>query len=117
MILQTNSTELNLYWPTNHDEKEPGIRNTINPHEVIYDFFQCFHLADARQDFWVVLKAALSSEVVNEGEMLASQMIFFYEKLNDLITANYILHMEKAEAVEKENAQGPKNCNEDEKTQ
>lgn len=88
MILPVPPSELTMFWRVNTDEdKKP-----INPHEVIYDFFTTYDLKGIRVSLWELLKLALENRSITGEEGQIGNFIFLYEKLNDLVTANYILN-------------------------
>lgn len=90
MILPLPPSELKLFLPVNTDENAD--KKSIDPHEVIFDFFTTYDLKGVRQDLWELLKLALENRNITGEKGQIANFIFLYEKLNDLITANYILN-------------------------
>jgi hypothetical protein len=72
-----------------------------NPLLVIKDFFECYHLNDVRDLFWKWLVEVLSSSGSISSEALErGNHIFFYEKLEALIEACYLLRKQALEAAQ-----------------
>jgi hypothetical protein len=77
----------------------PGIESIIpltnpasNPHAFISNFFQEFGLNDSKQRLWQMMKALLSSEELNHWDQdCRSEAIFFYERMEGLLEANYAI--------------------------
>jgi|GEM_PF-1418153 len=90
MILPLPPSELKLFFPVNTDEDAE--QKPIDPHEVIFDFFTTYDLKGFRENLWELLKMALENRNITGEKSQISNFIFLYEKLNDLITANYILN-------------------------
>ena len=88
------AAELKLYW-TIYSEDEERKKEPINPHDVIDDFFQVYKLEAIRTELWGLLKFAIENGSIPGNSNLISDFVLLYEKLNDLITASYILHMDK----------------------
>src|SRR5262249_10883392 len=90
------TSELVLFWPIMMEGSEKYSRQNakpIDPAEVIHDFFGSYELADVRSDLWEWLKHTLKNPDM-PGSVCPSidDLIYLYEKLNDLITVNYILY-------------------------
>jgi hypothetical protein len=97
---------LKLFWPKNV-KKSPTFRpQEIIPEEVVADFFDIYTLETIRQDLWELFKYALNNEAPTDP-LTVSDFIFLYERLNDLITVNYI-QFEQMEAAKKK-AEADKN--------
>lgn len=94
MLHPVPPSELELFWKVNTDEDED--KKSINPYEVIHDFFTTYDLKSVRQDLWALLKLALENPHIMNEKPRIGDFIFLYEKFNDLITANYILNRENA---------------------
>jgi hypothetical protein len=63
-----------------------------NPLLVLKDFFECYHLNDVRDINWKWLVEVLSSSGSISSEALErNNHIFFYEKLEALIEACYLI--------------------------
>ncbi len=90
MVLPAPPFELKLFFPVNTDEE--NYKNPIDPHEVIYDFFTTYDLKGFRENFWELLKMALENKNITGEQYQIGNFIYLYEKLNDLITANFILN-------------------------
>src|SRR5262249_22556766 len=67
---------------------------------VFQDFFECYHLHEVRETLWEWLVEVISSQnsISNDGNA-RNNHIFFYEKLEQLVEACFILH--KGGQVEK----------------
>lgn len=73
-----------------------------NPMLVINEFFQCYHLNDVRDLFWKWLVEVLSSPGSISAEALErGNSIFFYEKIELLIEACYMLMKQAFEQSQK----------------
>jgi hypothetical protein len=63
-----------------------------DPFSVIEEFFQCYHLNETRQTLWEWLTEVVSSSQSNStGVHVRSDHMFFYEKIEELIEAAFIL--------------------------
>lgn len=63
-----------------------------NPFIVFSDFFDHYHLNEVREIFWNQLVTVLSSENESHNPIVRSNHIFFYEKIETLIEAAYVIH-------------------------
>ena len=105
MITPAPSSELELFWPIMADEAEKYSRQNakpIDPAEVIRDFFGSYELVDVRSDLWEWLKHALKNpDMPGSVCPCIDDLIYLYEKLNDLITVNYILYQKNLPSGER----------------
>ncbi|OQP44129.1 hypothetical protein A4H97_33705 [Niastella yeongjuensis] len=63
-----------------------------NPHIVLEDFFDCFHLQDVREILWRWLVAVISSpQSISFEPLERSNHIYFYEKVEGIIEAAYVM--------------------------
>lgn len=63
-----------------------------NPVPVVNEFFSCYHLTDSRQLLWDWLQAGLTNNYANfQTCKQRSDLLFFYQKIEELIEANYLL--------------------------
>lgn len=63
-----------------------------NPHMVIDDFFDCYHLKDVRQILWRWLVTVISSSLSISSEPLErGNHFYFYEKLEQLVEAALVM--------------------------
>lgn len=63
-----------------------------NPLLVVEEFFECFHLNDIRELLWNwVVEIVSSSNSISSDPLERSNHIYFYEKLEELIEACYII--------------------------
>jgi hypothetical protein len=63
-----------------------------NPLLTFDDFFQCYHLNETREALWQWLTAVISSPGSVSSEPLErSNHMYFYEKLEELIEAAFIM--------------------------
>lgn len=71
----------------------------LNPFLVFYEFFQCYHLNETREIFWAWLTEVVSSprSISNEPIDRCNQF-FFYEKIEELIEAAFLISKEKFKA-------------------
>jgi hypothetical protein len=73
-----------------------------NPMLVVNEFFECYHLNDVRDLFWKWLVEVLSSPGSISAEALErGNSIFFYEKIELLIEACYMLMKQAYELSQK----------------
>jgi len=71
-----------------------------NPVLVINDFFECYHLKDVRDITWKWLVEVLTSSGSISNEALErNDHIFFYEKIEALIEACYVIMSQVQEKV------------------
>lgn len=84
MIIPDKSTGTRLFFITDKKDEE------INVQKIIIDFFDDYHLEEIRTLLWEWLKMALENRNITGENGQISRFIFLYEKLNDLITANYL---------------------------
>jgi hypothetical protein len=63
-----------------------------NPLLILKEFFQCFHLNDSRELLWNwVVEILSSANSISSDPLERSNHIYFYEKLEELIEACYLL--------------------------
>src|ERR1044072_3221341 len=63
-----------------------------NPLEVFEEFFQCYHLNETRQIFWDWLSEVVSSpRSISSDPHERSNHMYFYEKMEELIEAAFII--------------------------
>lgn len=63
-----------------------------NPLLVLDDFFQCYHLNETRQIFWDWLtEVVCSPRSISTDPHERSNHMYFYEKMEELIEASYII--------------------------
>jgi hypothetical protein len=63
-----------------------------NPLLVLQEFFQCFHLNDSRELLWNwVVEIISSANSISSDPLERSNHIYFYEKVEELIEACYLL--------------------------
>jgi hypothetical protein len=74
-----------------------------HPHEVVEDFFSCFHLEDIREIMWDWLVAAMSCD---SGQFSSgydrSNLIFVYEKLELFIEAAHVINKRRRQRQKRE---------------
>ena len=63
-----------------------------NPIPVVSEFFSCYHLSDMRKLLWDWLQAGLTNSHANfETGKERSDLLFFYQKIEELVEATYLL--------------------------
>jgi hypothetical protein len=63
-----------------------------DPLPVLDDFFECYHLNDARQILWQWLSVIITSQRGIAMEPLDNDNhIYFYEKIEEIIEAAYVM--------------------------
>lgn len=73
-----------------------------NPKMVIEDFFECYHLNDVREIMWNWTVAIVSSPGNISSEPLErSNHLYFYEKMEALVEASYIILKQLNEQMNK----------------
>lgn len=73
-----------------------------NPMSVLNEFFECYHLNDVRDLFWKWLVEVLSSPGSISAEALErGNNIFFYEKIELLIEACFIIRNQALELAQR----------------
>jgi hypothetical protein len=74
-----------------------------NPLPVLQDFCDSYHLHEVKQILWDWLVTALgkSHSIYDEGKE-RSNLFFFYEKVETLIEAVYILHEKQGKDKDKQ---------------
>lgn len=64
----------------------------IDPLQVLDEFFQCYHLNETRQICWEWLGEVVSSpRSISSKSLDRCNHMFFYEKIEELIEAAYII--------------------------
>lgn len=62
-----------------------------NPHKVIEDFFECYHLQDVREILWRWLEAVISSPLsISNDPIERSNHFYFFEKMERLVESAFI---------------------------
>ena len=83
----------NVATPPEIESISASLNPGFEPHAFISNFFQEFGLNDSKQRLWQMMKALLSSEELNHWDQdCRSEAIFFYERLEGLLEANYIMN-------------------------
>lgn len=68
-----------------------------NPYQVINEFFQVGHLPQIRQEMWVFFKAAVTGGYTHSfSRRERVDLVYFYECLERLVEAVYLIHLKKA---------------------
>lgn len=74
--------------PLRLNEEEKG-----NPFLVLEDYFQCYHLHEVRQILWNWMVEVMSSQHgISCDPHERSNHIYFYEKMEALVEAAYVMH-------------------------
>lgn len=73
-----------------------------NPHIVLNEFFESYHLNEVREQLWNWLVEVLSSsQGISSNSHDRNNHIYFYEKLEELVEAAYIMHKENIKKSKK----------------
>ena len=74
-----------------------------NPLEVFEEFFQCYHLNETRQTMWEWLAEVISSpHKISSDSHDRDNHIYFYEKVEELIEAAFIIMKQTRKRQRKE---------------
>ncbi len=63
-----------------------------DPYQVIHGFFDYGHLPQIREHLWEWLKLAVSGNYHRESCTEKSNLLYFYEKIEQLVEAVHIIH-------------------------
>lgn len=77
-------------------------RFEYDPYELLFKVFTDYTLDELRGKLWGMYKAALTNTWTYHGRSDKYDMIFLFERLNDLVTAAYVVAREKFDELEKE---------------
>ena len=70
---------------------------------VVNEFFESFHLNDVREQLWNwVVELVSSSNSISSEPLERSNHIYFYEKMEELIEACFIIKNQALENLQKE---------------
>lgn len=70
-------------------------RLEADPYDVLFKIFTDFGLDELRNQLWELYKAAIVNNNTYHGRREKYEMIFLFERLNDLVTAAYVITIEK----------------------
>jgi len=68
-----------------------------NPYDVIDNFFDFAHLPQIRDELWEMLKLTVTSSYHIQPRRDRANLLYFYEKLEQLIEAAHVIHRKKNE--------------------
>ena len=63
-----------------------------NPYQVIHAFFDYAHLPQIREHLWEWLKLTVSGNYNKESCRERTNLLYFYEKIEQLVEAVHIIH-------------------------
>jgi hypothetical protein len=64
-----------------------------NPRLTIENFFECYHLQEVRQTLWNwMVEIVSSSRSISQEGQQRNDHIYFYEKLEALVEASFLLN-------------------------
>ncbi|OJY94031.1 MAG: hypothetical protein BGP13_02015 [Sphingobacteriales bacterium 40-81] len=70
------------------------------PQKIIYDFFDNYRLGRAHDILWEMFKCTLTHIDTNDfSEIDRSNSFYFYEKLLELLNADYVLYLKMKERL------------------
>lgn len=75
----------------------PGflLNKVYDPWYLLFDLFGHYTLDDIRELLWDMYKAAMKDDTIYDLRKQRSDLVFFYERLNDLATAAYVVTRKK----------------------
>lgn len=75
-----------------------------DPFLVIEDFFECYHLNEVREILWKWMEEVVCSpRSISNNPMDRSNHMYFYEKMEELVEAVFMLEKLKRKALRKQN--------------
>jgi hypothetical protein len=81
-----------------------------DPFLVIDDFFECYHLNEVREILWRWMEEVVCSpHSISSDPLERSNHIYFYEKIEELVEAAFMLEKLKRKALRKQNCNYHKN--------
>ena len=83
------------YHPYELKPRKLSKKEIENPMQVIDDFFSYGHIPEIREQYWELLKTAVTgnfSKLLTRQER--SNMLYFYERLEKMIETAHLLHIE-----------------------
>jgi hypothetical protein len=66
-----------------------------DPWFILFEFFSHYKLQEIRDSLWEVYKSAIKDDSTYEFSKQKSDLVFLYERLNDLATASYVIARKK----------------------
>lgn len=67
-----------------------------DPARVFQEFFKCFHLQEVRQVLWEwMVETVVSDRCGGHDSQERSSAIFFYEKMEELVEAAFLMNRKK----------------------
>lgn len=83
-------------------------RFTYDPWDVLFKIFDDYTLDEIRGALWAMYKSAFLNRVIYHGRRDRRDLIEFFERLNDLVTAAYVITQEKFDQIQKEKEKAKK---------
>jgi hypothetical protein len=75
-----------------------------NPNLIIDEFFECFHLNEVREILWAWLTEVIfSRNSISTNPLERSNHIYFYEKIEEVVEAAFIINKRNQKAFRKQN--------------
>jgi hypothetical protein len=80
----------------------PNFRNEkeFDAWDMLDTIFEHYRLDEIREALWDMYKAALQDNTTYSNRQQLNNLVFFFENLNDLATASYVIAKEKFSKTE-----------------
>lgn len=89
-------TDFRMLWDIyNSKEQEERNKIPVDPQAVIAEVFTVYSLEEIRFRMWQVMKYALENKAITDRKKAVKIFTSLYQQVNNLITVNYLLHMDK----------------------
>lgn len=83
---------INDYPKSEFEPRKLSKEEVENPYQVIDNFFDFAHLPQIRTELWEMLKLTVSSSYHIQRRRDRANLLYFYEKLEQLVEAAHIIH-------------------------
>lgn len=86
---------INDYSPSDFEPHNLNKQQKEDPYLLIQEFFDFYHLPEARKDLWEWLQITVCGEFNILSSTGKSNIIFLYEFIEQLVEAVYIIYQRK----------------------
>jgi hypothetical protein len=86
---------INDYPKSEFEPRKLSKEEIENPYQVIDNFFDFAHLPQIRDELWEMLKLTVSSSYHIQPRRNRANLLYFYEKLEQLVEAVHVIHRRK----------------------
>lgn len=83
---------INGYPKSEFEPRKLSKEEIENPYQIIDNFFDFAHLPQIREELWEMLKLTVSSSYHIQPRRDRANLLYFYEKLEQLVEAVHIIH-------------------------